>query len=768
MRKLSTRLVLAAALAFGGGVGLTSPLRVWAADEQQQVAAVEQLKTDAFKALRDGKWNVVNQLLSQAATMSKDPVTERMALWSKQFESQRADFTAERHKQYDKAVADVHLLEKNGYQDFAIDAAKDAYLLADDKTAFRQEKWVDDLVNKTVAMAENYEKNEEWLKALRLYSDLSAVEPANPEWKDRLKTATRRIRLLALYTPDTLKAYQETESKTREAVEKLLKTDDKPGAKTATTKPTTTASAEDDDSSDFKLDWHETLRGVKMDMLWNALVDARTNYWRDVNYRDLMIGGLKGMQAVVTTKGLEKAFPGLADDGKRQEFTKVVNDSLAAAKASTASDDQFVLYNLLFKKLASSNKETVNLPEEVLVSEFADGAFAELDPFTSMIWPNDLDEFNKTTQGEFSGVGIQIQVDDERSLKVVTPIEDSPAYNAGIKPDDIITKINGKSAKGISINQAVKTIQGPQGTYVALTVKSGKGEEKEYNLKRDIIKVGSIKGWIHRPGGGWDYLIDQDNKIAYVRCTNFTKTTSEDLDRAVDDMKHAGAKAMILDLRYNPGGLLTAATEVCDKFLSKGVIVSTHADRETPNQPTVATAKPDDDEVAMPVIVLVNQYSASASEIVSGALKDQHRATIVGERTFGKGSVQMLFPLATRTAYLKLTTSHYYLPSGRCIHREENSTEWGVDPDVTVEMTPDQMRTAISARQSMDVLRDAETAPAKGAQEKLKEVAPAVEKAVETTREVEADKKNKDPLACDPQLSAALLMLRLQLAGAQL
>jgi carboxyl-terminal processing protease len=385
-----------------------------------------------------------------------------------------------------------------------------------------------------------------------------------------------------------------------------------------------------------------------------------------------------------------------------------------------------------------------------------------------MIWPSDLEEFNKTTQGEFSGVGIQIQLDDDQSLKVVTPIEDTPAYKAGIKPGDIITKINGKSAKHISLNQAVKTIQGPQGSYVALTVRSHNGDEKEYNLQRDTIKVGSIKGWYHKPGGGWDYLIDPQNKIAYVRCTNFTKTTAEDLDKAADDMKQAGARGMILDLRYNPGGLLTAATEVCDKFLSKGVIVSTHADRETPNQPTVATAQQDDDELKIPVIVLVNQYSASASEIVSGALKDQHRATIVGERTFGKGSVQMLFPLASRSAYLKLTTSHYYLPSGRCIHREENSTECGVDPDVTVEMTPDQMRAAINARQELDVLRDADATPAQSPLDKAKDAAPDVKVAVEKARDAEADKKNKDPLACDPQLSAALLMLRLQLAGAQI
>jgi carboxyl-terminal processing protease len=226
-------------------------------------------------------------------------------------------------------------------------------------------------------------------------------------------------------------------------------------------------------------------------------------------------------------------------------------------------------------------------------------------------------------------------------------------------------------------------------------------------------------------------------------------------------MKVQHVRGLIMDLRYNPGGLLTAATDVVDKFLDHGVIVSTRPDRETGNQPTIAMAKPDADDCTLPLIVLVNQYSASASEIVSGALKDDSRATIVGERTFGKGSVQMLFPLNDRSAYLKLTTSHYYLPNGRCIHREENSKEWGVDPDVTVEMTPDQMRGAIDARQDLDILRDA--APAGGEQPKLNDTA----KAADPKKEGKPAVVKKDLLSSDPQLSAALLLLRLELSGSQ-
>jgi carboxyl-terminal processing protease len=763
---------------------IASPMtRTWAADPapaaeapnnsaNQQVATVDQLKTEAFSALKSGKFEQSNELLARAASMSQDPAVKQMSGWMNQFENQRQEFATERHKQFDKAVADVHKLIDNHKESYALDYTARAALLADDKKAFRQEPWVDALVKQTAAMADDFDKHEQWLKAMRLYADLSSIEPGVPEWKDKLKLATRRIRLLALYTPGGIKALQDGESKEREEVDQLIHPATQPAstqASGATTKPTdkfvrdaagrpsATTSPVDEETDSFKIDWRETVKGIHADMLTEALKHSRTNYYKPTEYKDLLLGGIKGLRAVATTKGLDQTFAGLADEQKRQEFLADLDKLTQQAKdAGTANS----VVDRLLSQVRDDNRHTINLPEEVMISEFADGAFGELDPFSSMIWPSDLEEFNKTTQGEFSGVGIQIQLDDDGSLKVVSPLEDSPAYKAGIKAGDVLTKINGKSAKGITLNQAVKTITGPSGTIVTLTVRSPSGASKDYNIERKTIKVASIKGWLHRPGGGWDYFVDPDNRIAYLRLTNFTKSTSDELDKAADEVRAKGAKAMILDLRYNPGGLLAAATDVTDKFLHEGLIVSTRADRDTPNAPTYATARADDNEIALPMVVLVNQYSASASEIVSGALKDQNRAKIVGERTFGKGSVQMLFPLSNRAAYLKLTTSHYYLPGGKCIHREENSTEWGVDPDLTIEMTPEQMRAAIDSRQDLDVLRDAGDAPAKDKQAKVNQEAKDVKEAVA--------KATKDPMSSDPQLSAALLLLRMQLAGAQL
>jgi carboxyl-terminal processing protease len=755
MRRALRRTALIAAIS---GIGLSAwlmPHRGVAA-ENQQVAGLQKLETDAVKEARAGHFDRTDELLGQAKSLSNDPTVEQMSNWTTSFKSQLQTFANERHKQYDELVSQVKLLLGHDKPDFAMDIASRAYLLSDEKPAFRKEAWVDQLVRQSIQRAEQYDTNEEWIKSLRIYSDLGVIEPSVPMWKDRLKLATRRVRLLAMYTPDVLKTLQESEVKDRDQVEQLLRPTTQPA-----TQPSTQPAKKDlaGKSETFKIDWHETLRGVRMDMLWDALVDADQNYYRGVSYKDLAGGGIRGLRAVVTTKGLEQAFPKLGDADRRAEFLRALDKADADNQNAGANREQDTLRETL-AKIQTVNRDTVAIPEQVLVSEFADGAFEKLDPFTSMIWPSDLEEFNKTTQGKFSGVGVQIQSDEDGSLKVVSPLEDTPAYKAGIKAGDIITHIDGKSAKGISINTAVRTITGPPNTVVKLTVKSPDGTVKDYPIRRETIHVASVKGYSHRAGGGWDYVVDPQQKIGYIRITNFTADTASELNTAIETMKVQHVRGLIMDLRYNPGGLLTAATDVVDKFLDHGVIVSTRPDRETGNQPTIAMAKPDPDDCTLPLIVLVNQYSASASEIVSGALKDDSRATIVGERTFGKGSVQMLFPLNDRSAYLKLTTSHYYLPNGRCIHREENSKEWGVDPDVTVEMTPDQMRGAIDARQDLDVLRD--VAPAGGEQPKLNDAAKAADPKKEGKPVVK-----KDLLSSDPQLSAALLLLRLELSGSQ-
>jgi len=698
---------------------------------RDQVAIAEQLRTEAVRALSEGKFDRTNELINKAASLSQDPVIVQMSKWVQAYDQQRQTFSSERRKQFEKELASVKkLLDNPEFSTYAIDKLATAYILSDAKADFRKEPWVDSLVKQTAEDAKKAEAEGDWLTTQRLYGDLAGIEPANSEWNDQLTLAQRRTRLMGMYAADDLKKIIEVEIARRDKANGFLEPTTKPVEK-----------PDDTPNDEFRIDWRDQLKGVQFGMVRTALIEARNNYWREVDYKVLMTGGLKGLRALADTKGLEAAFPALNDADKRTKFLAGLDSLLDRAKSATAATDTKLL-PITLDGINDLNAQTLSLPEEVIASEFVDGAFAELDPFTNMIWPFDVEEFNKSTQGEFTGVGVQIKLDDHNNLTVVTPIEDSPAYHARMKAGDVITKINDKSARGVTLTQAVKKITGPENTKVKLTVKSLDGEERELELTRRKIEVASLKGWERLATGGWNYFIDADQKIAYLRLTNFTKKSGDELDAAVAQMKKQGAKGLILDLRYNPGGLLTAAAKVADKFLSEGTIVSTKTDpsRDGPTQPPMEATKSDGDlGKDFPVAVLVNQMSASASEIVSGALKDWNRATLVGERTFGKGSVQMLFPMPSRTAYLKLTTSHYYLPAGRCIHHEKNSTTWGVDPDVVVEMTRDQQVAANEARQDQDILSYGGESP--------------------TTQPTK-----KDVLAVDPQLNASLLLLRMKVA----
>jgi carboxyl-terminal processing protease len=771
-----SRWIAVAALAVAGVASL-SPVR---ADAPAANAQVVKLRTDAIRDFTAGKFDAGSDLLAQAAKLSNDNETAEMLKWSDQFRDQLNVFTGERHKAYDKAVADVKTLTDKGHADYAMDFADRAQLLSDDKKAFVALPWVQKLIADGADRAKGYEAGGDWYTAMRVYRDLAAVDPASKEWKEKLKDVTRRVRLIATYNPDLYKSTLDGETKEREQIDALVNPD--------THKPTTKP-AEAVENDNFKIDWHDTLKGIEMPMLVQAMADANDQYYRQIDYKTLMTGGLSGIEAVVSTKGLEKTFPNLADEKKKAEFQAALDGWKAMAAGSNADTMEGVSNTILGDGpdgMLAVNARTLQLPDAVLISEYADGAFAGLDPFTSMIWPSELAEFTKATQGQFSGIGIQIETDDEGNLKVVRPLTGSPAAAAGIKSLDVIAKINGKNARNITADQAVKYITGPAGTVVNITVRSPDGTMTDMNIRRASIHVESVEGYSRTADDKWNYYVDPDNKIAYIRITSFSGSTRAELAKVLEKLGD-DVNGVIVDLRGNPGGLLTAATGVCDQFLSKGVIVSTHPDRETRNPKTMSTAEDDHARFERlgadlpvcdkPMVVLINQYSASASEIVSGCLKDDHRAILVGERSFGKGSVQQIFPPENSDAKWKITTAHYYLPSGRCIHREENSTEWGVDPDVVVEMTPEQMRAAAIARQDMEMDRAANAAPAEGMRPKLNDTAkpgPANGEPVKTeaaTTEPMAGGATTQPvvhktlLEADPQLSAALLVLRLEVVG---
>ena len=342
---------------------------------------------------------------------------------------------------------------------------------------------------------------------------------------------------------------------------------------------------------------------------------------------------------------------------------------------------------------------------KALFRDAIDGMLGGLDPFSNFIPEEELAEFNKATRGKFGGIGIQIGM-RRGMLTVISPLENTPAYEAGVLAGDMIIEIEGESTDGIRLDEAVKTLTGDPGTDVTITVRHITGGVEKITLTRALIEVPTVKGLRRDENNEWVYMLDDEKKIGYVRVASFVENSVPDLKAAIEQMLEKDMKGMILDLRFDPGGILKTAVEMTDLFLDDGVIVKTKG-RTTPYWE--ATATREGTLPHFPMVVLVNQYSASASEIVSGALQDHHRAIIIGERTFGKGSVQNVIPLKGENAALKLTTSKYYLPSGRCIHREEDMTEedeWGVIPDIVVPMTPEQYVALIQARREGEIIKN--------------------------------------------------------------
>jgi C-terminal peptidase prc len=319
---------------------------------------------------------------------------------------------------------------------------------------------------------------------------------------------------------------------------------------------------------------------------------------------------------------------------------------------------------------------------------------SHLDPYTTYIDPDMLSRFTTETTGKFRGIGISIREDrDKGGLKVVTPLRGSPAYRAGIKAGDLVTKIsqetdaNGKeifiSTANMTTNEAVKRIQGKPGTKVKLTIqREGKDKPLEFEITRAEIEVESVLGIQRQENDDWDYWIDQENKIAYVRLSNFARRTAHDLQAVVKRLSKKGINGFILDLRFNPGGLLTSAVEIADMFIDDGLIVTIRpragVGREAPY-----TGEHEGSYLNFPMVCLVNGMSASGSEIVAACLQDHRRAVIMGERSYGKGSVQNIQPF--EGGELKLTTASFWRPSGKNLNKSSTSgkddDEWGVTPD---------------------------------------------------------------------------------------
>ncbi len=387
-------------------------------------------------------------------------------------------------------------------------------------------------------------------------------------------------------------------------------------------------------------------------------------------------------------------------------------------------------------------------PSKDLLNGAIKGMLENLDPHSTFMSPKEYEEMQETTSGEFSGIGIEMTMENGQ-VKVVSPIEDTPAFHQGLLPGDIILTINGESTQELSLPEVVSRIRGPKGTDVELTIiHTNSNSPETVTITRDSIPLISVKAKELEEGYHW------------LRITRFSERTTDDLHAALEDAQESGIKGIVLDMRNNPGGLVNEAVSVADTFLSSGDIVSIRG--RSLRAMNSYKAKKQMSDITAPVVVLVNAGSASASEIVAGALRDHKRALILGEKTFGKGSVQNIIPLADGSG-LKLTIALYYTPNGLSIQAE------GITPDMEIPFEPvneeDRKKARIVVREK-DLSRHIA-----GKNEKKKEDAKESSKTEEKSsddakKEAEApskapvDKDVAEQLALDNQLRMALQMVK--------
>jgi len=494
--------------------------------------------------------------------------------------------------------------------------------------------------------------------------------------------------------------------------------------------------------------WQERRDGVTSNMIREALAVLESGYAEKPDFHEMALQALENCLLLAETDKLNQTFKQL-DDAEAVKFYK---EKLSSRLNDIRETPERFAYRRhvisLLDYVISVNEQSLKFPREVIMAEFAEGAFSAVDEYTYMVWPADKKEFYKNMTNEFTGVGIIINKDKEGFLKVASLVSrDASAYQAGLDADDTILKIDGKDAKTITLEKAVTLITGPPGTKVMLTIdREGFDQPRDFSVTRRPVVVPTIKGLYREAGNGWQYLLDPNDGIAYVHMAHFSGTTTEDLKLTLSELKKQNMQALILDLRNNPGGYRDGAVEVVDMFVSsEGETIISCRYRNPRNEEFLRTTKEGTFDGKLPMAILIDSDSASASEIVAGALKDHNRAVIVGTRSHGKGNVQTIQPLNSSDAEMKMTIAYYYLPNGRRVHhdpKDKSNEDYGVIPNVNLELTIEQFMEFYKARYDAEVLHQ--------------EVSPEHKKTGELF-------STADYLKSDPQLQMALLVMRARL-----
>ena len=690
-------------------------------------AAGDDTLNAAYAAILRGDYDSGRTAVERVLDTGSNPRAAQVRDWLASYHSVTASRKELKAKTFEWNIAQAQQALADGRAFLALSFVTQAVPYAANREELASYAWVTELTERAKATAQQLEEQDHWTNALNYYLLLSRICPTDDALKEQSEKTARHARIELTYKDE--KALQ------------------------------------------------ERIRDVDRGLLRSAIKLIDHLYYREPDYREMAEGALDDLTTLCSTTKLRGFLDGLANPALREHFVRRLAEFRNEVAGERGADLGYKDLLRLFNQVSDLNRESIELPEGLLVVEFLDGVISKLDDHTDMIWPADAVDFEKMMMGGFEGVGIQLGIDERSNrLKVVTALENSPALEAGIQPDDVIVAVNSESTANWTTDDAVRRIQGPAGTQVVLTVQRPRsGELIPFKLTRRRITLTTVRGVDRIPGDAkaWNYMLDKDAGVAYIRLTGFHPDSAEELRAALQQAAAQGMKGLVLDVRYNPGGLLDVAVDLVSTFLDEGEVVSTRGRLESERRERVAGKASYKD---LPLVILVNDASASASEILAGALQDHHRAMVLGERTFGKGSVQHVRPLSDE-AKLKLTTALYYLPSGRSPHKAPKAEKWGVDPDLTLKLTPKELRRVIEHERESFVIHNEDPDrenKALSAEEQAKALgalkAEDAEKDEEPPLLSEADFKllEADPYEApktDPQLENALLLIRVKLAA---
>ena len=714
-----------------GCIGAVVVAPLGAADTVQPALTIQEWSKLVWESASNGDQQRLDAYLDAIPETSQNKQAEGLRAAIDQHNTNLQTARNNRTEALGEARIRMHEHLDDGKISQALTSAVEVQTLSDDQKAILNDADMDKIVRRAKAEVPVSRRDGDWLYAYELLYRLNVLYEHTGEFQQELDRVNQRLSLLTYYAPKRLHELRQRQA-VRFGEEPLVEFN-----------PSLTQ------------DWKQRVDGINHRMVKRAIETAAESHIDAAGWRPLLRGALNGMRMVATTPALAETFPTLKNALKINAWLDFIDQKQAELTAAPDADLSYWYCARMLDKIADESEATIKLPKRVIFREFGDGAMRELDKFSEIIWPNKLRRFRQSTHGSFVGVGILIRHDEKREILVVSPLEGTPAYFAGIKPGDRIAQVNGASTAGWSLNDAVDRITGREGTMVQLAVRrEGVDEYIVFDIRRNVIKIRSIKGWwkeaLDDDGDPvWNWFVDPVTRIGYVRITAFNEDTAGDLKKAWREMRrHGQPNGLIVDLRYNPGGLLTSAVDISNLFIREGVIVSGESKdgrkawpdrRAEPNKAVIARA-------GVPTVVLVNQGSASASEIVAGCLQAHGAALIIGRRTYGKGSVQTVHRISRSNALLKLTTQYYRLPAnaeqlargekGDLVHKVPGATDWGVDPDIVINTTPQEIKAAFDLRQAADILAGADD---------------------------EADRPDINTLiteGLDPQLETALLILQ--------